>query len=141
MDCLKLAIHRIRGGLDIYPYALRRTPSRGEPFVQEVLRDTWRLSDEEIRRVLRVRSLAPYFLDYCMAAIPWHLYAIVGFTSTFEQNIASLGLGDQGQDRTSKDRDRVWGCQLGRRDGSAAEHARAANVREFLPLPEMASVV
>jgi ribosomal peptide maturation radical SAM protein 1 len=61
-------------------------------YVQEVLRDAWQLSEAEIRRILRVRSLAPYFLDHCMAAVQWHQYAIVGFTSTFEQNIASLAL-------------------------------------------------
>src|SRR6266851_598084 len=39
-----------------------------------------------------MQAKAPTFLDHCMAAIPWGEYAIVGFTSTFEQNIASLSL-------------------------------------------------
>src|SRR5262249_12698268 len=42
--------------------------------------------------LLRVRALAAYFLDYCLALVPWRDYAVVGFTSTFEQNIASLAL-------------------------------------------------
>jgi ribosomal peptide maturation radical SAM protein 1 len=34
-------------------------------------------------------------LAHCLAAIPWSAYAIVGFTSTFEQNIASLALAQR----------------------------------------------
>ena len=34
----------------------------------------------------------PHFLDYCMETVAWKEYAVVGFTSTFEQNIASLAL-------------------------------------------------
>jgi ribosomal peptide maturation radical SAM protein 1 len=61
-------------------------------YVQEVLRNTWRLSESAIARILRIRSLASHLLSYCMAAIPWREYALVGFTSTFQQNIASLAL-------------------------------------------------
>ncbi|HDZ27117.1 hypothetical protein LCGC14_0669600 [marine sediment metagenome] len=63
-----------------------------ERYIREVLQDTWQYDDQAITRILRVRSLVPHFLDYCMDAIPWHEYTIVGFTSTFEQNIASLAL-------------------------------------------------
>jgi radical SAM superfamily enzyme YgiQ (UPF0313 family) len=42
--------------------------------------------------VVAVRDLVGRFLDDCMASIPWDDYAVVGFTSTFEQNIASLAL-------------------------------------------------
>jgi ribosomal peptide maturation radical SAM protein 1 len=61
-------------------------------YVQDILSETWRLDHTAIRRVLRIRSLAQPFLDHCMAAIPWSRYAVVGFTSTFEQNLASLAL-------------------------------------------------
>jgi ribosomal peptide maturation radical SAM protein 1 len=61
-------------------------------YIQEVLRNIWRLDDTSIRRILRVRSLVPHFLDHCMGTIPWQDYTMVGFTSTFEQNIASLAL-------------------------------------------------
>jgi ribosomal peptide maturation radical SAM protein 1 len=64
-------------------------------YVQEILRDTWYLNEANIGRILHIRSLVPHFLAYCMAAIPWEEYAIVGFTSTFEQNIASLALAKQ----------------------------------------------
>lgn len=67
-------------------------PELDAAYQREILRDTWRLSQREIDRILHVRRLVPHFLDYCIATVPWRDYAIVGFTSTFEQNIASLAL-------------------------------------------------
>ena len=67
-------------------------PEAEQAYVQEVMRDAWKLSDSDIGRVLKIRSMVPYFLNHCMDAIPWKNYSIVGFTSTFEQNIASLAL-------------------------------------------------
>jgi ribosomal peptide maturation radical SAM protein 1 len=61
-------------------------------YIEQILRGTWRLTDREVARVLRARAMVPHFLEHCMAAVPWRNYAIVGFTSTFEQNIASLSL-------------------------------------------------
>jgi ribosomal peptide maturation radical SAM protein 1 len=61
-------------------------------FICEVLIGKWQLDEASIRRVLRVRAYVPHFLTYCMASIPWENYAIIGFTSTFEQNISSLAL-------------------------------------------------
>lgn len=68
-----------------------RPESEGR-YVQEVLRGAWRLDPAAIDRILHVRSLTHYFLDYVLMTIPWEEYSIVGFTSTFEQNIASLAL-------------------------------------------------
>jgi ribosomal peptide maturation radical SAM protein 1 len=67
-------------------------PEADRAYLQEVLRETWYVNDEDLKRVLYVRSMVGHFLDHCMAAIPWQDYDIVGFTSTFEQNIASLAL-------------------------------------------------
>jgi len=67
-------------------------PDIDREYIQKVLRQTWRLPDIDINRILRIRSMIPHFMEYCMAAIPWTEYGIVGFTSTFEQNIASLAL-------------------------------------------------
>ena len=67
-------------------------PSRDQAYVDQILRGEWHLSDTDLRRVLRVRSLTGLFLDHCMASIEWDRYDVVGFTSTFEQNIASLAL-------------------------------------------------
>jgi hypothetical protein len=36
--------------------------------------------------------VAPQFLTWAMTAIDWGQYKIVGFTSTFDQNVASLTL-------------------------------------------------
>jgi ribosomal peptide maturation radical SAM protein 1 len=67
-------------------------PALDQHYVQKMLRETWRMKETEIERIVRVRSMVPQFMDYCMSTIPWQDYAIVGFTSTFEQNIASLAL-------------------------------------------------
>lgn len=67
-------------------------PDVDSAYVDEVLRETWQIEEADIARIMRVRQFIPHFLDYCMAVIPWGDYAMVGFTSTFEQNIASLAL-------------------------------------------------
>jgi len=67
-------------------------PEDDEAYIREILRSTWRLDETSISRLLRIRSLVKPFMEYCMAAVPWKEYAIVGFTSTFEQNIASLAM-------------------------------------------------
>lgn len=67
-------------------------PEEDERYVDEVLRTLWRLNQPSIDRILRARALVPQFLEYCLATIRWQDYAIVGFSSTFEQNLASLAL-------------------------------------------------
>lgn len=61
-------------------------------YVQEVLRQTWRLTSAEVQRLLGIRSYVDVFLDHCMRSCEYESYSIVGFTSTFEQNLASLAL-------------------------------------------------
>jgi ribosomal peptide maturation radical SAM protein 1 len=67
-------------------------PRREQEYVDRILRGEWKLSELDIRRILRVRSMAGLFLDHCLAAVDWEGYDVVGFTSTFEQNVASLAL-------------------------------------------------
>jgi ribosomal peptide maturation radical SAM protein 1 len=67
-------------------------PEADARYVQEILRDTWRLPEAAITRLLRIRAWCDHFLDHCLVSIPWPDYDVVGFTSTFEQNIASLAL-------------------------------------------------
>jgi ribosomal peptide maturation radical SAM protein 1 len=67
-------------------------PAGDRQYIEEILRGTWRLGDEDVARILRIRTLVPHFLDYCMQTIPWSSYDVVGFTSTFEQNLGSLAL-------------------------------------------------
>ncbi len=61
-------------------------------YVRDVLQGVWYLDGHSVQRILRAQALAPYFIDHCLQSIPWHDYGLVGFTSTFEQNIASLAL-------------------------------------------------
>lgn len=67
-------------------------PEQDREYVERVLRDTWQLSDSAIRRLLRIRSMVPLHIRHCLECVSWHDYALVGFTSTFEQNLASLAL-------------------------------------------------
>ena len=61
-------------------------------FIREVLRHEWQLDEPSIDRLLKLRAMVEPFLAHCLATIPWEEYAVVGFTSTFDQNIASLAL-------------------------------------------------
>jgi ribosomal peptide maturation radical SAM protein 1 len=67
-------------------------PEADAEYVQRVLREEWRVDQAAIDRLLRVRARCEPYLDHCMAAVPWEEYDVVGFTSTFEQNVASLAL-------------------------------------------------
>lgn len=65
---------------------------RDGAYVDEVLRHTWRLDDLTIARVLHARAYCAPFLEHCLSSFEWDRYDVVGFTSTFEQNLASLAL-------------------------------------------------
>jgi ribosomal peptide maturation radical SAM protein 1 len=70
-------------------------PDVDKDYIEEILNQKWQLDPSAVQRILRIRSFVPHFLAYCMEYITWEEYAIVGFTSTFEQNIASLSLAKQ----------------------------------------------
>lgn len=65
-----------------------------EAYLKDILLD--RLREEidlpMLRALLKARSDASKFLSDCLDAIDFSQYRIVGFTSTFEQNLASLAL-------------------------------------------------
>jgi ribosomal peptide maturation radical SAM protein 1 len=65
---------------------------RDAAYIQDVLRGEWQLSEASIAELCALRSCVEPFLSHVMARIPWQRYGLVGFTSTFEQNIASLSL-------------------------------------------------
>lgn len=77
-------------------------PAADARYFEEVLTGTWHLSEASLQRVRRVRAAAAPFLRWCLDAIDWTRYDIVGFTSTFEQNIASLALAKALKDRYPK---------------------------------------
>lgn len=65
---------------------------RQEKYISSILRNNWQLDNTSINRILNIKSHVKNFIDYCLNSIEWKDYSIVGFTSTFEQNIASLAL-------------------------------------------------
>lgn len=65
------------------------------PVVKGSLSETGgtRETNEELTAWVEVLTeYARRFLDYCMTSIAWDDYALVGFTSTFHQSLASLAL-------------------------------------------------
>ena len=67
-------------------------PEKDRRYIRTVLKQIWQLNDEDVSRLRQARNMVGPFLDYCLQTIPWEKYAMVGFTSTFEQNLASLAL-------------------------------------------------
>jgi ribosomal peptide maturation radical SAM protein 1 len=68
-----------------------------QSYVNDILREYAaahgrKLPEDRIAQLPRLRALTGPYLEACMAAIPWEQYAVVGFSSTFAQNIASLAL-------------------------------------------------
>jgi ribosomal peptide maturation radical SAM protein 1 len=73
-------------------------PAQDAAYVEEVLRTQWRLGDADLTRLGRVRGRVEPFLEHCLR-LPWGEYDVVGFTSTFEQNVASLALARRVKER------------------------------------------
>lgn len=69
-----------------------RPAEEGERFVEEVLIPMNRFTLDEIDAFERDRALAGPYLEDCLRRVDWSRYAVIGFTSTFEQNTASLAL-------------------------------------------------
>ncbi|HYF90951.1 MAG TPA: RiPP maturation radical SAM C-methyltransferase [Symbiobacteriaceae bacterium] len=90
----------------LFTQALYDHEPRDEEYIDEVV-----LQKGPMKRALEVAQLgrsgelmAPRehvepFLDWCMTAAPWADYAIVGFTSVFQQHIASLALAKRLKER------------------------------------------
>jgi ribosomal peptide maturation radical SAM protein 1 len=78
-------------------------PGRARQGYEEtILRKRWQQDEESVQRVLSVRNHVPRFLDYAIEAVAWNQYDLVGFTSTFEQNIASLAMAKRVKERFPK---------------------------------------
>lgn len=74
-------------------YGARPTGDHG--YLSEIFCGVWRRDHTDVQRLLRIRNWVEPFLERCMSEIEWNDYSIVGFTSTFEQNIASLTLAQR----------------------------------------------
>lgn len=44
----------------------------------------------DVLRILRIRDSLEQYLNYCLASHDWSIYKIIGFTTTFNQNCASI---------------------------------------------------
>jgi ribosomal peptide maturation radical SAM protein 1 len=71
-------------------YGMR--PYADAAYVDEILRREWALGDGDLLRLKRMRAHVEPFLADCLAGVAWDEYTLVGFTSVFQQNIASLAL-------------------------------------------------
>jgi ribosomal peptide maturation radical SAM protein 1 len=61
-------------------------------YVSNVLKETWRISDEDLALLTHARDLAPRFITESYEEVDWQKYQVIGFTSFCAQNIASLAL-------------------------------------------------
>jgi len=61
-------------------------------YVDEILKRAWRQDDAALARLQRMRAKVEPFLEHCLSTVAWEDYSLVGFTSVFQQNIASLAL-------------------------------------------------
>jgi ribosomal peptide maturation radical SAM protein 1 len=64
-------------------------------YVDDILQGRFGLSQELVELALRLRSLAPRFLERCLRETAWNDYDLVGFTACGPQNVASLALAQR----------------------------------------------
>jgi ribosomal peptide maturation radical SAM protein 1 len=67
---------------------------RDRAYIENVLKAEYArdFPPHKIRRLLELRNCVRRFLDELMDRVPWAKYDMVGFTSSFQQNVASLAL-------------------------------------------------
>jgi ribosomal peptide maturation radical SAM protein 1 len=61
-------------------------------YEEHVLRRRYGMADADIGRLRRARAYVEPFLRHCLDSMDWAGYDVIGFTSTFQQNVASLAL-------------------------------------------------
>ncbi|MGJ8618344.1 MAG: RiPP maturation radical SAM C-methyltransferase [Sulfitobacter sp.] len=64
--------------------------ARDRGYLTKILLDEWQMKKTDIHRLFAIRKQIPGFLDDLINAFDWSAYDLIGFTSTFVQNIASL---------------------------------------------------
>jgi ribosomal peptide maturation radical SAM protein 1 len=69
----------------------QRSSSDDEAYFNHV-REKCSCSSEFLDSVWQMATIVKPFLAYCLRAVDWERYSIIGFTSTFEQNLACLAL-------------------------------------------------
>ena len=64
-----------------------------QKYVEDILdRYHGELSEDLFAELPHIRSMTSDYLQSCMERVPWERYAVVGFSTTFAQNLASLAL-------------------------------------------------
>lgn len=89
-DCFAFAL----GGERLFAeyYFGDRLPA-AELYYREVLQRADReFGDDDYAAYRRIAKFVPPFLDRCLQAVPWEECAVVGFSVTFQQTLASLCL-------------------------------------------------
>jgi ribosomal peptide maturation radical SAM protein 1 len=74
------------------PALFERDQPDPDEYVSEILKETWRLSDDDVTLLWRARDRAPGFVAQALRAVDWQKYDLIGFTSFGAQNIAALAL-------------------------------------------------
>jgi ribosomal peptide maturation radical SAM protein 1 len=75
-----------------------RSPFDDEAYARHLLGNRL-CTPESFDGVRRMATLVEPFLDYCLRAIDWDRYSIIGFTSTFEQTLPCLALARRIKER------------------------------------------
>jgi ribosomal peptide maturation radical SAM protein 1 len=70
-------------------------PARDAAFIEEILRRKWRLDAADVSELCSLRRYVEPFLAGALEWPGWERADLVGFTSTFEQNVPSLALAQR----------------------------------------------
>jgi len=78
-----------------------KATGRAEHYLEEIPLKKFAqfFSVPSVMSLLKLRDDAHAFIEDCLAAKDWSQYSIVGFTSTFQQNLASLALARRIKDK------------------------------------------
>ena len=87
-----LRLPMILGGEQLFARSLFGDRLAPDSQYYRLILETGKATPAIVERLEEIRKSVPRFLEHCLRAIPWREYGIVGFTSLFEQNLASLSL-------------------------------------------------
>jgi ribosomal peptide maturation radical SAM protein 1 len=78
----------------LFADAVCADPASDLAYLNRVLRDEHGdlFASARLLQLLTVRSQVQAFLDQCDASIPWDRYSVIGFSSSFQQTMATLAM-------------------------------------------------
>lgn len=74
-------------------------PALAAEFRHRILQSNRLMSPADVEALDRLRPVCTAFIDRAMHLVDWGAYDLVGFTSTFQQNLASLALATKLKER------------------------------------------